>query len=82
MTGHLKSEEINAQTMLFEGRMQHSPSKVRYFPTKATLLEDYVSLLSKPTFYITHINWSYLIRTLKWDPLFDPEEKTSITIAC
>ncbi|KAK4737232.1 hypothetical protein R3W88_000929 [Solanum pinnatisectum] len=53
----------------------------RYILIRATLLEDYVSLLSKPQFYITHKNWSYPMRTLKWDPLFNPEEETSIAIA-
>ncbi|KAG5613744.1 hypothetical protein H5410_013568 [Solanum commersonii] len=52
----------------------------RYILIRATLLEDYVSLLSKPQFYITHKNWSYPMRTLKWDPLFNPEEETSIAI--
>ncbi|KAG5605256.1 hypothetical protein H5410_026748 [Solanum commersonii] len=48
---------------------------------RATLLEDYVHLLSKPAFYITQNNWSFPMRTLKWDPMFNPEEETTITIA-
>ncbi|KAH0665692.1 hypothetical protein KY285_026898 [Solanum tuberosum] len=48
---------------------------------RATLLEDYVNLLSKPVFYIEQQNWSYPMRTLKWDLLFDPEEETSTAIA-
>ncbi|KAG5581386.1 hypothetical protein H5410_052013 [Solanum commersonii] len=28
-----------------------------------------------------HKGWTYPMRTLKWDPLFDPEEETSTTIA-
>ncbi|WMV54519.1 hypothetical protein MTR67_047904 [Solanum verrucosum] len=48
---------------------------------RALLLEDYVKLLSKPQFYITHNHWSYPMRTLKWDPLFDPEEETTTAIA-
>ncbi|KAH0649909.1 hypothetical protein KY284_029821 [Solanum tuberosum] len=48
---------------------------------RATLLEDYVHLLSKPVFYITQKNWSFPMRTLKWDPMFDPEEETTTTIA-
>ncbi|KAH0712323.1 hypothetical protein KY289_008282 [Solanum tuberosum] len=44
-------------------------------------MEDYVHLLSKPVFYIGHQNWFYPMRTLKWDPLFDPEEETTIAIA-
>ncbi|WMV07616.1 hypothetical protein MTR67_001001, partial [Solanum verrucosum] len=52
-----------------------------YVLIKASLLEDYVKLLSKPQFYIMHNNWSYLMKTLKWDPLFDPEEETTTVIA-
>lgn len=44
-------------------------------------MEDYVHLLSKPVFYIVYQNWFYLMCTLKWDPLFDPEEETTIVIA-
>ncbi|KAG5611101.1 hypothetical protein H5410_022382 [Solanum commersonii] len=36
-----------------------------YVLIRATLLEDYVNLLSKPVFYLTHQNWSYTMRTLK-----------------
>ncbi|KAG5596571.1 hypothetical protein H5410_037803 [Solanum commersonii] len=52
----------------------------RYVLIRATLLEDYVNLLSKPVFYLTQQNWSYPMRTLKWDPLFNPEEETSTAI--
>ncbi|KAG5580971.1 hypothetical protein H5410_051598 [Solanum commersonii] len=52
-----------------------------YILIRAMLLEDYVNLLSKPQVYITHKHWSYPIRTLKWDSLFDPVEETSIAIA-
>lgn len=53
----------------------------RYVLITASRIEDYVNLLSKPIFYIAHRNWNYTMRTLKWDPLFDPEEETSIAIA-
>ncbi|WMV07384.1 hypothetical protein MTR67_000769 [Solanum verrucosum] len=53
----------------------------KYVLIRATLLEDYVNLLSKPVFYLTQQNWSYPMRTLKWDPLFNPEEETSTAIA-
>ncbi|WMV18187.1 hypothetical protein MTR67_011572 [Solanum verrucosum] len=53
----------------------------RHVLIRASLLEDYVNLLSKPAFYITQNNWSYPMRTLKWDPLFNPEEETSTAIA-
>lgn len=53
----------------------------RYILIRTTLLEDYVTLLSKLQFYITHTYWSYPMRTLKWDPIFNAEEETSIAIA-
>ncbi|WMV54243.1 hypothetical protein MTR67_047628 [Solanum verrucosum] len=53
----------------------------RHVLIRATLLEDYIHLLSKPAFYITQNKWSYPMRTLKWDSLFNPEAKTTTTIA-
>ncbi|KAK4717903.1 hypothetical protein R3W88_016241 [Solanum pinnatisectum] len=53
----------------------------RYVLIRASSMEDYVHLLSKPDFYIGQKNWYYPMRTLKWDPLFDPEEETTIAIA-
>ncbi|WMV25946.1 hypothetical protein MTR67_019331 [Solanum verrucosum] len=53
----------------------------RHILIRASCLEDYVNLLSKPTFYIAHRGWMYPMRTLKWEPMFDPEEETSTTIA-
>ncbi|KAH0761354.1 hypothetical protein KY290_017427 [Solanum tuberosum] len=53
----------------------------RHILIRASLLEDYVHLLSKPAFYITQKSWSFPMRTLKWDPMFDPEEETTIAIA-
>ncbi|KAF3639083.1 hypothetical protein FXO37_24110 [Capsicum annuum] len=50
-----------------------------YVLLRASRMEDDVDLLSKPIFYINYRN--YPMRTLKWDPLFDPEEETSIAIA-
>lgn len=47
---------------------------------RATQLEDYVHLLSKTAFYINYINWFYLLRTLKWDPMFDTEVETITVI--
>lgn len=49
----------------------------RHILIRETLLEDYVHLLCKPTFYITQKNWSF---PLKWDPMFNPEEETTTTI--
>ncbi|KAH0711972.1 hypothetical protein KY289_007931 [Solanum tuberosum] len=53
----------------------------RHVLIRATLVEDYIHLLSKPAFYITQNNWSYPMRTLKWDPLFNPETETTTSIA-
>ncbi|XP_059302334.1 uncharacterized protein LOC132054308 [Lycium ferocissimum] len=53
----------------------------RYVLIRAPSLEDYVTLLSKPAYYITHKNWSYPMCTFKWDPWFDPDEETKIAIA-
>lgn len=48
---------------------------------RATRLDDYVHCLSKPWFYVTHNYWTYPMRTLMWDPMFDPKKETSIAIA-
>lgn len=53
----------------------------RHVLIRATLMEDYVHLLSKPVFYIMTRNKSFLMRNLKWDPLFNPVEETSTAIA-
>lgn len=52
-----------------------------YILIRASRIEDYVHVLSKPQFYITYTHWYYPMGTLKCDPLFDPEEETSIVIA-
>ncbi|KAH0743368.1 hypothetical protein KY290_031361 [Solanum tuberosum] len=53
----------------------------RHILIRASYLEDYVNLLSKPAFYILHHGWTYPMRTLKWEPMFDPEEETSTAMA-
>ncbi|KAG5583448.1 hypothetical protein H5410_054075 [Solanum commersonii] len=53
----------------------------RHVIIRASCLEDYVNLLSKLAFYLLHQRWSYPMRTLKWDSLFDPEKETSRAIA-
>lgn len=53
----------------------------QYILTRASLLEVYVYLLSKSTFYITRNNISYSMMTLKLDLMFNPDEETSTTIA-
>ncbi|KAG5624599.1 hypothetical protein H5410_009817 [Solanum commersonii] len=59
----------------------HDEPQIVWRRRKTTLLEDYVTLPSKQQFYITHNYWSYHMKTLKWDPMFDPEKETSIEIA-
>lgn len=53
----------------------------RHVFIRASCLEDYVSLLSKPAFYIMHRGWTYPMRTFKWDPMVDLVEETSTAIA-
>ncbi|WMV51731.1 hypothetical protein MTR67_045116 [Solanum verrucosum] len=53
----------------------------RHILIRVSLLEDYVHILSKPAFYITHQQRSYPMRTFKWDPMFDPEEETTMAVA-
>lgn len=48
---------------------------------RASLLEDYMNLLSEPAFYITHKKWTYLMRTFKWESMFKHEEETYIAVA-
>ncbi|KAH0716859.1 hypothetical protein KY290_013428 [Solanum tuberosum] len=77
--GPLEEKKISYANTLVAPKTQHQSLQIK--PLKASLLEDYVKLLSKPQFYIIHNHWSYPMRTLKWDPLFDPEEETTTTIA-
>lgn len=53
----------------------------RHILIQPSLMEDYVHLLSKPIFYVTTKVISYAIRTFKWEPMFDPEEETSMAVA-
>lgn len=52
----------------------------RHILIRASLLEDYVHLFLKPAFYITQRHKFFPVRTLKWDPSFDPNEKTSTVV--
>lgn len=53
----------------------------RHVLIRASCLEGYVHLLSKSAFYLMIGGWSNVIRTLKWDPMFNLEEETSNAIA-
>ncbi|KAG5614280.1 hypothetical protein H5410_014104 [Solanum commersonii] len=70
-------EEEEVEQMIINESLQYVV--VGKFST--TILEDYATLLSKPQFYIILNQWSYPMRTLKWDPMFNPKEETSIAIA-
>lgn len=52
----------------------------RHILIRASCVEDYVKL-SKSAHYITQRNWTYTMRTLKWDSLFNTEAETTIAIA-
>ncbi|KAG5630884.1 hypothetical protein H5410_002601 [Solanum commersonii] len=69
-------EEEEVEQMIVNEDLEYA-----YVLIRASRMEDYINLLSKPIFYIAHRNLYYPKRTFKWDPLFDPEEETSIAIA-
>lgn len=53
----------------------------RHILIRASLVEDYVHLLSKPSFYIAQRNMTFPMRTFKWEPIFDPKEETTTAVA-
>ncbi|XP_049378009.1 uncharacterized protein LOC125842724 [Solanum stenotomum] len=52
----------------------------RHILIRASLMEDYVHLLSKLVFYINQFNWSYPMRTFKWEPMFNPSAETTTAV--
>lgn len=44
-------------------------------------LEDYVQLLSTAAYYIKTKDMYWQMRTLKWDPWFEPDIETTIGVA-
>lgn len=52
----------------------------RHILSMTSNMDDYINLLSKPAFYISHKNWTYIMRTFKWDALFNLEEETTMAI--
>lgn len=52
----------------------------RHVLIRASLLNDYVHLLSKFAFYITQRYKSFPMRIFKWDPSFDLDEETTTTV--
>ncbi|KAH0664937.1 hypothetical protein KY285_026143 [Solanum tuberosum] len=53
----------------------------RHILIRLTSLEDYVQLLSTAVFYVKAKEKYWQIRTLKWDPWFEPEVETTIGVA-
>lgn len=53
---------------------------MRHMMIRASNMEDYVKLLSKPIIYLLHKQWNNPLRTFKLDPMFDPEEESSTEI--
>ncbi|KAK6795475.1 hypothetical protein RDI58_008928 [Solanum bulbocastanum] len=45
------------------------------------MMEDYVHLLSTAAFYVKVKETYWQMRTLKWDPWFEPEVETTIGVA-
>lgn len=53
----------------------------RHVLIRASLLEDYMHLLSKPTLYINTKFNSYPMLTFKWDPMFNVVAETTTAVA-
>ncbi|KAH0699009.1 hypothetical protein KY284_013224 [Solanum tuberosum] len=53
----------------------------RHILIRLTTMEDYVYLLSTATFYVKAKESYWQMRTLKWDPWFEPEVETTIGVA-
>ncbi|KAH0675432.1 hypothetical protein KY290_024485 [Solanum tuberosum] len=53
----------------------------RHILIRLTTMEDYVHLLSSSAFYIKAKESYWQMRTLKWDPWFEPDVETTIGIA-
>lgn len=64
-----------------KGECNTESLSIRHVLIRATNLEEYVNMLSKATSYLAHHEWSYLMRTLKWDSIFGPEKETTTAIA-
>ncbi|KAH0651903.1 hypothetical protein KY284_031815 [Solanum tuberosum] len=53
----------------------------RHILIRLTTMEDYVHLLSSSAFYVKAKESYWQMRTLKWDPWFEPDVETTIGIA-
>ncbi|KAK4361694.1 hypothetical protein RND71_020646 [Anisodus tanguticus] len=52
----------------------------RHVLIRCSIEEDYVTLMSRPNFWIKENSKSFLMRTFKWDIGFTPEEETSMAV--
>ncbi|KAK4363840.1 hypothetical protein RND71_015198 [Anisodus tanguticus] len=52
----------------------------RHVLIRCSIEEDYVTLMSRPNFWIKESSKSFLMRTFKWDIGFTPEEETSMAV--
>lgn len=53
----------------------------RHILIRLTTLEDYVHLMSTAAFYVKAKENYWQMRTLKWDPWFEPDVETTIGVA-
>uniref|UniRef100_M1DIB4 DUF4283 domain-containing protein n=1 Tax=Solanum tuberosum TaxID=4113 RepID=M1DIB4_SOLTU len=53
----------------------------RHILIRLTMIEDYVHVLSSAAFYINVKENYWQMRTLKWDPWFEPDVETTIGVA-
>ncbi|KAK4343220.1 hypothetical protein RND71_039036 [Anisodus tanguticus] len=52
----------------------------RHVLIRCSIEEDYVTLMSRPNFWIKENSKSFFMRTFKWDIWFTPEEETSMAV--
>ena len=53
----------------------------RHILIRLHAIEDYIQLLSRIAFYIGSMDRYWQMRTLKWDPWFEPDVQTTIGVA-
>jgi len=55
-------------------------SRDRHILIRPTTLEDYLHIISKPTYFLKARNGYYQMRPLKWEPWFTLEAETTTTL--
>ncbi|WMV39538.1 hypothetical protein MTR67_032923 [Solanum verrucosum] len=53
----------------------------RYVLIRLTTMEDYIHVMSKPTYFLRAKDGFYQMRPLKWEPWFSPEAETTTALA-